>query len=197
VRRHFRIAAWVAGLGLIVGGASTASAQNAMNAFGGFQPAQPSVAQPPAQPSVAQELMQPSAAQPSTQPSAAQPSVAQPSMQPSVAQPPGSYMVAPALPGAGGTYGYVQQNVGGAMGMSPNAYYSRNYFTQTPMRNTYYGAGYQGFTYTTPMNAPGYTYGAPGYTSTTPTYAYGTTTYPYATRTRRVGPLRRLFGGWR
>jgi hypothetical protein len=178
--RQVRVAAALAGFGLIVAGATSARAQTAeMNAFGGYQ------AVPP--PGVVQSPVPP----------------------PGVVQSPAPYTVAPSLPGTGGTYNYVQQNPGAGVGMSPSTYYSRNFFTRTPMSNVYYyGSGYGTFTTSnatptpnaTPTYAvPAYPYAAaPGYSSrTTPTYSYGTTTYAYPTYTtaRRGGPLRWLFGG--
>jgi hypothetical protein len=109
---------------------------------------------------------------------------------------PGSYTVAPSMPGSGGSYAYVQQTTPGGWGQSPNAYYSANFFTSTPMTpNLGNAAGYAGTSYPSPS---GYTY--PGtynsyYAAPGTGYTYGTS-YPYAT-TRRVGPIRRMFGGWR
>jgi hypothetical protein len=112
-------------------------------------------------------------------------------------QAPGSYVVGPAAPGSGGTYGYVQQNVGAAMGMSPNAYYSTNYFTATPMSRAYpnaYSSGYAGY----PARVNAYT--TPNATAYNPVYANANRSY-YSNRyaptygsTRRGGFFCRLFG---
>jgi len=115
-----------------------------------------------------------------------------PTLNPPYGQAPGSYVVAPSLPGSGGVYSYVQQNVAGVG--SPNAYYSRNYFTNTPMTGgptSYYGSGYAGYNPYAYGGAP--TYSAPGQTAyyNYPTYTYGRSS------NRQSGPLRRLFGGRR
>lgn len=130
----------------------------------------------------------------------------------------GAAPVAAAMPGGGGNYGYVQQNVGRRLGMSPNAYYSANYFTSNPMSATVPGTGNanmgrvaspapavvnpgpmtyapsQGATY----NAPALTTDPPRVTTgpavTYPSYASANATYY---QTRRGGPFRRLFGGRR
>src|SRR4051794_38127182 len=61
---------------------------------------------------------------------------------------PGSFTVAPSMPGSGGSYAYVQQNAPGGWGQSPNAYYSANFFTATPMTPNYgNAAGYRGTSY--------------------------------------------------
>jgi hypothetical protein len=95
------------------------------------------------------------------------------------------FVAAPAMPGSGGSYAYVQQ--GGGWGASPNAYYSGNFFTQTPMAPTARyatGAPYSyPRTYSSYYGSPSYSYGAAGY----PTYSYSA---------RRAGPLRRVFRGW-
>ncbi len=108
-------------------------------------------------------------------------------------QGPGALVVAPGLRGAGATYSYVQQP--GAPGMSPNAYYSQNFFTRTPMTsptgyyppNTVYRSGYSGVVGYTRVPATSYA-AVPNSNSN---YASANTTYY---RTRRVGPLRRIFG---
>jgi len=126
----------------------------------------------------------------------------------------GGYVVGPSLPGSGGSYSYVQQNVGRSLGMSPNAYYSMNYFTSAPMNPTSpyaYSSGYVNPTTTYPAGSyptqttPTYSYGAAPYTTTTqttPAYTYGAAPYTsgsYANannayyQTRRGGPLRRIF----
>lgn len=111
---------------------------------------------------------------------------------------PGSYVVAPSMPGSGGSYAYVQQYGGTGYGGSPNAYYSSNFFTSTPMTPNYangYRAGYSG-SYS-PNNYSSY-YAAPGTGAWTPagtTYSTGTGSYYYYPNTsRRVGPFRRLWG---
>jgi len=116
-------------------------------------------------------------------------------------QAPGSYVVAPSLPGSGGTYGYVQQNLGAGAGMSPSAYYSANYFTSTPMSRYApyaYSSGYSGYaapgvtTYRTPY-ATSYT--TPYATTYNPAYTNANRNYYNSYTPSRGGPLRRLFGG--
>ena len=112
------------------------------------------------------------------------------------------YVVAPSAPGAGGTYSYLQQG-SSAGGMSPNTYYSMNYFTPTPMSgaNGYYGAGSRGYAapaagYGGVRTAAPTAYQAPtamSYGPAAPTGAYARANATYYGR-RRVGPLRRLFG---
>jgi len=119
---------------------------------------------------------------------------------------PGGYVVGPSLPGAGGTYSYVQQNPGAGMGMSPNAYYSMNYFTRTPMvpGDPYaypnpavrYSSGYATPTVgVQPASTTGYvTTPSTGYVTTpgtSPVYSSANATYY---NNRRSGPLRRIFG---
>jgi hypothetical protein len=93
------------------------------------------------------------------------------------------YIAAPAMPGSGGSYAYVQQ--GGGWGASPNAYYSGNFFTTAPMVPTARNA--TGAPYSYPRTYSSY-YG-------TPSYSYGAAGYPvYSYRVRSAGPLRRVFG---
>jgi hypothetical protein len=215
MRRQLRGAAWVVGFGIVFGLATGARAQNAPNAFGGFQAQPPDVQAPGASvaaPSLPGGIQAPGAsvAAPSLPGGIQAPgaSVAAPSLPggiqapgasvvaPSVPggiQAPGASVAAPSPPGSPGTYGYVQQNAGAPAGMSPNVYYSRTPMTTAPAYT--YGAGYAGYTY--PYSAaPGVTYGSPTYTAQGPTY--GTPTMngypPTATPRRRVGLFRRLFG---
>jgi hypothetical protein len=110
-------------------------------------------------------------------------------------QAPGSYAVGPMAPGSGGTYGYVQQNVAGGVGMSPSAYYSPNFFTATPMSRSYpnaYSSGYAGYP------ARGNVYTTPSATSYNPVYANANRAYysryaPTNRTTTRRGFFRRLF----
>jgi hypothetical protein len=110
-------------------------------------------------------------------------------------QAPGSYVVAPSMPGSGVVYGYVTQNLGARQGMSPTAYYSPDFFTSTPMsRNApyaySYGSGYTGYA------APRVTkYTTPYATTYSPAYANSTRYYYSGYTTNRGGLLRRLFGG--
>jgi hypothetical protein len=120
---------------------------------------------------------------------------AYPTPAPFNAVPGSSYAVAPALPGSGGTYGYAQQNLGRGLGMSPNAYYSRNYFSTTPTAPSAYApmAGAGGYAPSGMVTTTG-TPGVSGAASATPTansYATANATYY---RVRRVGPIRRLLG---
>jgi len=84
--------------------------------------------------------------------------------------------------------------------MSPNAYYSQNFFTSTPMTTNAPNAYSYSSRYTSPYTPPG----------VAPVPAQGTTTTGYTAapannnvyssantsyyRTRRSGPLRRAFG---
>jgi len=112
-------------------------------------------------------------------------------------QGPGAYVVGPSLRGAGSTYSYVQQNNGAGMGMSPNAYYSMNYFTATPMTYVPSYRPVTGGSYSSRYVAPSSpTQAVPsGYYATTPTtspvYSSANTTYY---NNSRGGPLRRIFG---
>jgi len=102
----------------------------------------------------------------------------------------GSYVVGPSLNGAGATYSYVQQNPGAGMGMSPNAYYSMNYFTNTPMSPTYphaYSSNYSSH-YVEPSLPPVNYATTPAYPSS---YANANSSYY---RARRTGPIRGMFG---